>query len=926
LREVIEPLNSAKKTTLNTTIDAVVSSGYTPLAETMNDVGFYFSRGASNLKLWPSALWPGQPFADTAQSRVNIFNGGYTRHSSWNNGANPIQFYCQKSFAVLLTDGRPTEDRGISAHLQDYDRDCINRNPACLSYDMKPGQEYEDANASDYLDDVVQALYEMDLRPDLPATGKPPGVKNNVATYIISFADLQAMNDPLMPAAARQGGGDFMIAGNESELIEAFSAISQSILQRVSSSSAIAMNSTRLDTESKVYRAKFNSADWSGQLLAYDIDPTGIINESQPRWNASNGIPAPAARKIFTLAAGQGREFLWSNLDTVQKTALKTLAGVVGADTDGQNRLNWIRGDRANEKPSGTLRQRTSPLGDIVNSDPLFVESGTTKTIYIGANDGMLHAFDAETGMERFAYIPNALFPKLASLTDPGYAHQYFVDGSPTVARAEVNGQRILVGATGAGARAVFALNVVDPVHFTAADVLWELSAAHDPDLGYVLGQPSVGQLKNGTWVAVFGNGYNSASERAFLFVVELASGTPIAKIAAGADSGNGLAAPGLLLDTDGKIIAAYAGDLRGNLWKFEFDNSGVARLAGDGSTYPLFVARNAANALQPITAAPIIARHPDGGYLVYVGTGQYFAEGDHATANVPTQSLYGIWDRAIWQGTAGWNNNWDGDPWPDWNDSNPVVARHRLQEQTIVGTADERGNLWRLVSTNPIVWSGQNAKLGWYLDLSEPGERITDSALLNWNRVLFSTRIPTVNTSDPCAPSGGNSWFMAVDMVSGGRVAAPTFDVNRDNLFDERDVLAGNAIPSGFKARVAGMSRASLIQSGPESLDVIMSGTAALTTTASAYQGTNYVGTRLRGEPLPLPPGFLPPPPPPPPPPEEPPPPPQEPPPTGGDQPPPTPPVAGDTPPISGTPGTPPTPPPPAASPGRRTSWQQLR
>ena len=846
LKEVINTLDAAKKTAVKTAINAVTAGGNTPLAETLNDIGFYFSRGATNLKLHPETN-------PSTVSRINIFNGGYTRSSSWNNGVNPVQYYCQKSFSVLLTDGRPQEDQSISSYFSDYDGDCTGASPACLTFDRKSGREYE-SSGSDYLDDVAQALYEMDLRPDLvPPSPATKDTKNNVATYLISFADKQAMEDPLMPEVAAQGGGELYIAGNEAELVSAFQAAAASIVKKAeSSASAIATNSTRLETGTAVYQARFNSADWSGQVIAYEVnEDSGLINKDNPLWNTDTAglIPAPASRKIYILDGGLKEEFLWTNLDPATDQA------TLGT----QDVLNWIRGDRSKEEgqPSGTLRKRTKILGDIVNSTPYLLGAppstgyatnpdGTpndgyttfyaankdrTKMLYVGSNDGMLHAFDASNGQEKFAFIPKTVFPNLASLASPNYTidrnnHKFLVDGSPRVFDAYLpsrGGWRsILIGTTGAGGKAVFALDVTDRDAFDQNDILWEYTHT---ELGYTIGQPTVGRIGS-TWAVAFGNGYQSTSGCASLFVLNLENGTPFVagqpNIATGACGSNGLAAPALRFDTNKNAVAAYAGDLQGNVWKFDFPSSTVA-FSGN----PMFQARDGSGVVQPITAPLEITEYPTNSdkYLVFFGTGKYFETGDHNANPSPVQSLYGIWD----------------------NNGPTITGRSKLQYQTISEQA-KAGNNFRALSKNPVTLS--DTQRGWYVDLvvnsSPVGERVVDKAILNLGRAVFVSRI-LYESEDPCAVSTGTSWVMVVDMVTGGRMVdpdtdadIPLFDINRDGQFDQYDVVTvpggGSGSASGFQAALAGISSGvTLIQTQSGSFDLLLSGSTTLTTTASA-------------------------------------------------------------------------------------------
>jgi len=633
---------------------------------------------------------------------------------------------------------------------------------------------------------------------------------------------------------------NYFTAGNANNMVKnlttAFGRIASEL--KSASATAVSTNSTKIEGGSLVYQAKFDPRDWTGQLIAYIANADGTLGAA--KWStddadtagplsfkvAATGTNGYANRKIYTTTSKTtGVNFSWSSLTNVQQGYL--------TDTlvSGQNRLNWIRGDISQE--GAPLRSRNkilengktirAILGDVINSNPALFNG----TLYVGANDGMLHAFNADTGVEQFAFIPNAVFPNLAKLTDPNYTHQYFVDGSPTVSNAVIKGAAgsVLVGTLGAGGRAVFALDVSNPATFDATKVLWEFGATDDPDLGYMVGQMSpstqsgrssvVGQLKDGTWVAIFGNGYESKiqintdltrtdNSKAYLYVVKLDDGSVLQKIEAptsSSPSANGLSAPTLQLDNDKKIVAAYAGDLQGNLWKFD--------LTGSGSAQRLFTAVNAAGKVQPITASPEIAFHPISGYLVYFGTGQYMMKGDH-TVEVPVQSLYGIWDE---DGTA--------------------TSRSQLLKQEITNVSNANGNNWRFVTNNPINWT---AHQGWYLDLPSQGERVTDKPMLNFGRAMFTTRIP--NTSaDPCDASTGTSWFMALDMLTGGQPDETVFDVNRDRQFNDADKVNGK-IAIGFETGAAGMSRVTLVIS-ERGVDVIVSGVSNTTTTAQSYDVT---------------------------------------------------------------------------------------
>lgn len=826
----------------------------TPLRQALDDAGKYFSRTDNR-----------GPWADVPGS---VSGSSYS---------------CRRSYTILMTDGYWNSAAAGTTDARANNDGAPGptiAGPDEQSHTYSTVPPFADA-WTDTLADVAMYYWKRDLHPGLENRVLPttlnPAFWQHMVTFGVglgvfgtidpasAFAAIDSGStvswpqpsmsgateniDDLLHAAVNSRGGFFSAADPETFATELAGALWQIVSREESSASMTATNSTKLDTDTITYQAKFNSDNWSGQLIAYMLDSNGTLGAL--RWNtdAAGKIPAHVSRKIYTLVGNTGKEFLWSNLDASQKTALKTLGGTVSSDAVGQQRLNWIRGDQGNEKPGGALRRRTRLLGDIVNSDPFhvgapmvdprhlalpgyaaFLEATRNRTpmVYVGANDGMLHAFHAQTGVEQFAYIPKAVYPHLAELTSLNYGHRYFVDGSPVVGDARIQGvwKSVLIGATGAGGRAVFALDVTDPDRFsdpgTGADhILWEF--AH-PDLGYTIGRPTLGRIGD-TWVVVFGNGYNSDNGKAFLFVVPLDAPDQYIKIATNDATDNGLAAPALLADATGSLVAAYAGDLSGNLWKFDLTSNSVA--FGN----PLFQARDAGGNVQPITALPEIAKHPDGGYLIFFGTGKYFEVGDHSAGATPVHSFYGIWDTATLNASGGWEGG----------DAISQTNRGVLQKQEIVGESLTAGNNWRLVSKNSIAWEGAGARRGWYVDLvvkdEQPvGERVTDAPRLDGGRVIFTTRIP-FNSGDPCIPSVGTSWLMAINMLDGGRLARNVFDVNRDGVSSDSDyitVKGESGVASGFETLVAGMAQAHLLRSS-KGIDVLLSGTTDLSTTAGA-------------------------------------------------------------------------------------------
>ncbi len=809
---------------------------------------------------------------------------------------------CRQSYTVLMTDGYWNDAAASTVAAQkniDGNDGLLITGPGNLSFTYKAVQPFKDA-VSNSLADVAMYYWNRDLCPSIankvptstldpafwqhmvdygiglgvPTTVNPTTAFNAISTNAtITWPDPNTANpsttsnariDDLLHAAVNSRGG-FFNAKNPAEFTSALtSTLAKIINSDASSSAAVAANSTQLKTGTQVYQALFSPKDWSGDLLAYDVDagtpasvgppPTAAIPATGALtlvWKASSFPPDSVTRNVYTYnpsvtTGSNGVAFQWANLSTIptgtsQQDFLNTLAGV--KDSNGALRVNWIRGDTSNEKisdadtliyPTHIFRKRNIFLGDIVNSDPIYVgtedrgysalpgaegtnyasfRTQSTYTnrkpmLYVGANDGMLHGFDASTstgGNEILAYVPNAIFPELSKLTSPNYVHQYYVDGQSNVNDVYdgSNWHTVLAGTTGAGGRAVFGLDVTIPEQFKATNVLWEFSNTNNVDLGYTLAQPSVVRLQDGHYAVIVANGYNSDNGHAVLFVLDALTGNLLQKIDTGAGTAinkNGLSSP-LAIDTnnDRSVDTVYAGDLYGNLWKFD--------LSGNAGSWPrpaspFFIACtttgvtcNAADR-QPITAKPNIgsvgaaSTDQNGvGRMIYFGTGKYFETGDNLVFSpIQTQTFYGLWDT----GEA-------------------ITDRVQLQEQTIDfdGIATTLGKTLtikpiRVVSNNSVCYAvsspGCNSnsilKKGWALNLLKPvntakGERAVSFPLIRRGLVVFSTIIPD---PDPCT-GGGKSRTMEIDALKGSEPASAPFDINGNIRIDSNDKVIINGV-----------------------------------------------------------------------------------------------------------------------------------
>jgi Neisseria PilC beta-propeller domain len=538
----------------------------------------------------------------------------------------------------------------------------------------------------------------------------------------------------------------------------------------------------------KLYAVDYKSIDWSGNLHSYNLTDMGAIASvagvETDTWagGASAKITAQnfdTGRKIVTFSGSAGVPFRWtSGISTAQKTALDATAATANATSS--NILNYIRGDfskQANngQTPPGPYRTRTSALGDIIHSTPVHWNDGTNKTVFVGANDGMLHAINAADGTERFAYIPSMLMSKLGQLSNPAYTHKYYVDGRLDVRK--FGAKTILAGALGAGGRGLFALDVTNANATSEADaaskILWEISntglngatSTTYANLGYTYGAPTLINLPDAdrTGALIVGNGYNNTGNgHASLYLINADTGALIKEIDTGEGtvaSPNGLSTP-TLWDTnnDGVKDTAYAGDINGNLWKFSLVGPSytVTKLHTSDTT-----------PVQAITTAPSVIKHPLGGHMINFVTGRMLTPADKTDTTV--HAAYGIWDGAP--------------------ASNSSLLAQTLTEKTFTaGTITTRV---RTGTKNVPNWTAGNHK-GWKTELPIGGERLVGDGALSKDSVFFF--LSTNPTVSPNAAIPGENWWMQLNAITGGDNGTIQFDLNKDGYFTDVDTVTVGA------------------------------------------------------------------------------------------------------------------------------------
>ncbi|MDE0952152.1 MAG: PilC/PilY family type IV pilus protein [Halioglobus sp.] len=576
----------------------------------------------------------------------------------------------------------------------------------------------------------------------------------------------------------------------------------------------------------KAYRPWFENGSWQGDIAEYTVSTTGGLTTSVDYSGTSpvnTGDPAANWSALVSFAASEaadadywntGREVItWDGLAQVPfrwgdaTIGLGNMALIdptaVGADAASSDILDWVRGDRSNEYPAAkALRSRISVLGSIIHSNPVYVADpigGRTdegyatwaagkldreSRIYVGSNDGMVHALNASNGSEVYAYIPSMLMGNLSKLVARPYAHHYFVDGKLTVGDANFGGgnsdwHTVLVGTLGAGGRGLFALDITDPdlndetaTTGTDVKVLWEVNADADDDLGDSFSRGIIAKLNDDNWYVVVGNGYNSVNGVAKLYIINIETGAIVKRITtASGTSGspNGLSSPTLLdVDKDGRVDYAYAGDIDGNLWKFDLsgNTSGSWALAPAQPLHP-------AAAGQSITMAPEIAKHPDSGYLLFFATGRLFTLGDKDVGSA--QSVYGIRDSDATP--AGpqvlLDQTWKGPLTYTYTDTDGATV-----EETVAIYAPDAGD---------VDWS---TKHGWKFDLPD-GFRVLEGIQLRGSRIKVTASKPSPDSSVQ-----QENYLVEASINDGGPHNAPVFDLNVDGLLSDADRYDDDADP----------------------------------------------------------------------------------------------------------------------------------
>lgn len=589
------------------------------------------------------------------------------------------------------------------------------------------------------------------------------------------------------------------------------------------SNAAPAISSAQLITGSYKYIAQFEPSQNSGSVLAYQLDENGDFPEDAT-WDAGKGLAEAnwETRDVITNDGIAGTPFATdTDFSADYVDALKGTDSAALTDEQMDELINFMRGERENESPAGIWRSRSvsNILGTIVNASPWLqtrpaarflasmLPTGTpsysdfalaradrNKVLWVGSNDGMLHAFHADGaqgGKPIISYVPSPLVGRLKTIAQNSGSIIAGMDGSPYTGDVLIAGtsskvwKTYLFSSLGRGGRAVFALDVTDTSttalsEGNAASIFkWMFTSGDDSDLGYVLGDhvvhPTSGQavpimrLNNGQFGILVPNGVNSTSGKAFLFIVAAdgPSSTGVwtttpdadtgyfgyAKLPTDATTGNGMVGANWVdLDNNGSADVVYGTDLRGRVWKFDISSADASQwksalVNSSDAPVPFFEAKDGTDEL-PISTAPAVSFPPFGGVMVSFGTGKSIVTGDFPDTSKP-QRFYSLWD--------------------DGQTTGPVAPSDlsTLVERELTRQSD--GSIYVSGSDAAIDWTEKD---GWYFDFPG-GSSGTSEMLLSMpeyraESLAFTTVRPPVTTDPaPCYDTPNGSLYI-VDPASG--------------------------------------------------------------------------------------------------------------------------------------------------------------
>jgi type IV pilus assembly protein PilY1 len=667
--------------------------------------------------------------------------------------------------------------------------------------------------------------YDRDFRVDNGTTagkdldGKsfddPKFQKQNLITYTVGFAAPAAAT--VLNATAIVGHGTYYEVGNEAQLLTSLQNAVDSIVASTSNAGGVATRNETTAAGNRVFQPVFNPNGWYGELRCFLLNGDGTVGAGCTP-NPKAVIPAAANRKIYSSKV-TGTAPTTTTFDFVIDSSTMTPAQklLLGADTTAQNKtINFLRGD---ETITGFRSRAGNLLGDIVDGQPVVVTkpSGSTNdsaystfisnnaarnVVLIGANDGMMHAFDIDNMTELMGYIPSTVYPNLKALTATDYGmsagtpHAYHVNGSMRQQDIKAGGawKTIVAGGLGQGGRGYYAVDATSATQITSGPssaVKWEWNNVNDTGMGYSFGVPVIYNVRNGDKAVVpaviLSNGYQNnwvdgakiqVANESVLYILKADDGSLLKKIVV--PNSTGLSSPaGLDFGQDGVLDYVYAGDVDGKLWRFDLTSTEAANFKV--VTTPIFDA----GAGHPIVMRPGIMpanKASDGtslGNVIFFGTGQLLTNTDRS--DTTTQTIYGVLDKMEASPTTVSLSNLQQQAF-----ATPTITLTSMRVGTYrtISMADAAAKNFDLASAEN--WALGSPKLGWYLKLPDSSERLVTSPMVFDDKVLFGTGVPV--STEKCLP-GGKGWVIGLNPMSGSVTRKGNKASAKDSSFSFIDI-----------------------------------------------------------------------------------------------------------------------------------------
>lgn len=643
--------------------------------------------------------------------------------------------------------------------------------------------------------------------------------------------------------------GDFFSANDPQELTDSLNDVVNNILERLGQGNTSSISSGVVTSTTKAYTPGFDSAVWSGSLIARPVNADATFGTAE--WDLSCKLTGgdcdqtgetetkQAVRNVYTYDKVTGTKVKFdASLSGNAFNLFETNSSDIRASTSTTvvDLIEYINGDQDQEiQNNGTLRNRNSVLADIVHSSPniqrgpsanfddrfwpvgsseeLAASGGNgyedyqsanqnrTNMLYVGSNSGMLHAVNidssnpGEEGTERWAYMPSKALENIHEIVNPQFTHLSHVDNSGVIGDGFFNSawHTVFISGMRYGGQAFFALDVTN-TGSNEPDVMWEFTDEDDADMGFSYGHASIARIEStGDWVAFIPNGYNNSQKdfpslpdsdsrnnigdgSAVLYVVRLSDGQLLAKLDTNegtAETPNGMA-PAVAVVSKFKGIAdntndslnrrdehgvdmAYAGDLYGNLWRFDLSSNSYSDWEDSSNIHRVVTAQGIKE--QPITIQPrVLDFAPDPlnpnrtstqqdrerDVLVYFATGKYIETPDKSINLPRAQYIVGLLDG------------------PDRNGSIQIDSSNLITQVLENNTG---GDIRNFSTTNEVDYSNPGIR-GWKIELPQQGERVPNPINRVSNLFLLITSI-IPSGENPCF-EGGVSWLTAVNPYTG--------------------------------------------------------------------------------------------------------------------------------------------------------------